>query len=132
MRKIIFLLMMFISSSLISQTHTKFELSYEYVELYNDTLHIGTIKTHTNVDFYDNDYFLSVSSGTERVYHFIYSNSCAYDINRLTFKKTDIEIGKITIYSSEFKLFNDSIGVVIDDKEFRIITKDYKQIIFHN
>jgi len=122
------------SFSLISFTqeiHSKLELSYEYVEFYNDTVHIGTIKTHSNIDFYDNGYFMSISCGSERVYHFIYPNSCVYDINRLTFKETDMKINSISIYKNSFKLFRDSVGVVISKDNIRIVTKDYRQIIFH-
>ena len=134
MRKVIFILL--VLSAMISicqvKTHTKLELSYEYAEIYNDSIFIGTIKTHTNIDFYDNGYFLSISSGTDRIYHYLYPNSCVYDINRLTFKYIK-EQENLKIYSNNFKLFNDSIGVYVDnDNRIRIIKKDLKQIIFHN
>jgi len=133
MRKVVFLIFILSSLILISQvkTHSKLELGYEYVEFYNDSIHIGTIKTHSNIDFYDDGYFLSISCGSERIYHYICSNTCAYDINRITFKRVK-EFNNLKIYSNEFKLFTDSIGIYVDDKTTRVITKDLKQIIFHN
>ena len=126
---IIFLMILFsMTTNAQKVVHSKLELGYDYVEFYSDTIYLGTIKTHSNIDLFDNGYFLTISSGSDRIYHFIIPNSSAYDINRLTFKQTNIDY----IYGCEFKLFGDSIAVYIDDKTTRIINKNYKQLIFHN
>ena len=131
MKKIltIFVMMIFILT-LQAQTkvHKKIELSFDYVEMYIDTVHIASIKTHTNFDFYDNGYFMNWSSGSERVYHFMYSESCGYNLNRMTFKQTNINY----VYVNDFQLFVDSIGVDVSGSKLRIFNKDLKILKFHN
>jgi len=106
----------------------KLELSYEFAELYSDTIHIGTISTHTNIDVFDEGYFLMWSSGTERLYHFLYSNTSAYDVNRLSFTQTDIK----NIYKNNFKLFSDSLRIVVSEKQIIFYNRNKKSIVFHN
>ena len=131
MKKILILIILTVS--LLSQAqdmrvHEKVELSYEYVELYKDSIHIATIKTHSNFDVLDGDYFIYWSSGSERVYHFLYPESCGYDLNRMSFTKTNADY----IYKNDFKLFGDSIGVRFQSDRLFLFTKDYRSLRFHN
>ena len=108
--------------------HKKIELTYDYVDLYLDTFLVGTIKTHTNFDILDGGYFIYWSSGTERVYHYLYPLSCGYDINRLSFTRTTIPY----VYKNDFKLFTDSIGIDISSKKFVIFNKRLQSLKFYN
>lgn len=129
MRKIIILLLVFVSFISNGQVvHTKLSLSYEYANLYSDTLLVGTIKTHTNIDLFDNGYFLNWSSGSERIYHFIYPLSSVYDLNRMSFTQTKLPY----VYSNDFKLFVDSIGVDISKDYLLIFNKYGNSIKFYN
>jgi len=128
MKKIFLILIIFFSIQIYSQIYDKLELSYEYVDFYSDTNLIGTIKTHTNFDVYEQGYFLSWSSGSERVYHYLYPLSCVYDLNRLTFTRTEYNF----VYKSDFKIFKDSIAVYVLSNELRISNKEYKLLRFYN
>jgi len=129
-KELLIFILFFVSLISYSQVivNQKLELSYEYAELYLDTTHIATIKTHINVDFINNGYFLYLNCVSDRIYHYLYSESCGYDINRLSFTVTDISY----VYKNDFKLFIDSIAVEISNKQIRFFKKDYKSIILHN
>jgi len=127
---LVVLLPLFVMSQKIykEQVRVKLELSYDFAELFSDTTHIGTIKTHTNIDVISDGYFIFWSSGSERLYHFLYPNTSAYDVNRLTFTKTDIP----NVYKNNFMLFNDSIKINVTEKNIIFRNRNYKRIIFHN
>lgn len=111
-----------------TRLYSKLELSYEIVEMYDDTVHIATIKTHTNFDLLEDNYFLYWNSGNERLYHFMYPESSGYEINRMSFTRTDIS----HVYKNDFKLFNDSIGIEINRMGIMLFNKHSRNLRFHN
>ena len=126
---ILAILTFLISQFIYSQNVTeKFLSSFDLVDLIqDDSVIVGTLSTHSNIDIYDAKY-LSLSS-SERVYHFIVSNSSAYKINRLTYT-----LNENKMFISDFKLFqNEGIKLEFSGEKIRIkIINTNKSLIFYN
>lgn len=129
MKKNLTLIILTVSLFLQAQTvYEKVELSFDYVDMRVDSITVATVKTYTNIDLYDGGYFLTWTSKSERVYHFMYPNTCGYDINRMTFKQTNIPL----VYKCSFPLFSDSIAVNISNNRVVMFNKNYQSLIFYN
>lgn len=129
MRNFLSILLILLSINVQSQISEKLEISYEWVELYVDTVSIGEIKTHTNFDFINSGVYMYWSTGSERLYHFIHPESSAYDVNRISYSY-DILLKK---YISDFKIFEGEISIKFTEnyKELKL-TKDKYSILFYN
>ena len=129
MKKYLIILSLFIGLVSYGQSVSDSDmLSFDYVDLMSDTTVISTIKTLTNMDFYCDGHFMSWSSNSERPFHFIYPHTSGYDVNRMTFTKTDIPY----VYKSTHPAFQDSIGVDFNKGKIRIFNQNYQSLIFYN
>ena len=124
----LFLLVTFFSNA---QSLKEISVSYEHADLYaNDSTIIATMDIHSNFDFFNTGENLIWSCGTERLFNFIHTNSCGYDINRMKYVST-----KNGIYTSRFEYFKDDeieIFLSRDFKELKIFLKNTnKSITFY-
>jgi hypothetical protein len=104
-------LIMILTLSTYSQVYEKLELSYNSVDLYsNDSTIEGSIKSYINLDILDGGYFVYFSSTNERVYHFIWENTPAYQINRISLKSN-----KDGTYKPEFLRFKGVVNIQTND-----------------
>ena len=112
-----------------SQVTEKLAISYEYADLCIDTVVLSSIKTHTNFDFVNSTQYMFWSTTSERLYHFIYSESACYDINRISFTY-DINTSQ---YKCDFPIFTDNIKIsyTLNFKELKLSKGKYN-IIFYN